>query len=205
MYEARDSIDDLVEATRGPQPWRRIFHALNGLFFAGLLWTWGPTRGEAVLALGSIVLLLLAGDILRLALPWLNALFFRVFQSLASPREADGIASSTWYMVGILVAVALFPLDVVVPGILVLALADPAASYLGRRWGRRRIGTGSLEGMAVFAVIAGTILLVTAPPGSALLAAVGAAAVEVVPWDLDDNLTIPLTVALILWVTGAAA
>lgn len=198
-------LDQLVESTRGVQPFRRLFHMAVGLSFAGILWYLDPSRTERALAIGAmglLVALLLLVDVVRLSIPGLNVLFFRTLRSLASPREAKGIASSTWYVVGILIALVLYPIDIVVPAILVLALADPAANYFGRRWGRRRIGTGTIEGVMVFVLVAVGVLLFWASPAIAIAAAVAGALIEVAPWSgrLDDNLTIPLAVATVLWV-----
>lgn len=192
-------LRDLVESTAGLQPARRVFHAGMGVVVAAALWWVQPPRTWLVPVLVAVLLLLAAIDLARLRFPALNLLFFRSVRLLASPREASGFASSTWYVVGILAAVVLFPLQWVVPAILVLALADPAANLLGRRWGRRPMGTGSLEGVAVFTVIAFAVLLWWASPAVALMAALAGAIVEVLPWKLDDNLTIPLTVAAALW------
>jgi dolichol kinase len=200
----RSDLDYLVESTRGLQPFRRLFHMAVGLSLAGSLWALQPVRGARLLAVAGLALLvavLLGVDIVRLRMPELNVLFFRTLRSLASPREARGIASSTWYVVGILIAAILYPIEIVIPAILVLALADPAANYFGRRWGRRRIGKGTIEGVAVFVLVAAAILGFWAPPGTAVAAAVVGALVEVAPWwgRLDDNLTIPLAVATALW------
>ena len=103
-------------------------------------------------------------------------------------------------MAGILAAVALFPLEAAVPAIWVLALADPAAGCVGRRWGRRRLGTGTLEGVATFVLVAGAVLSVAVPLPVALLGAVVGGLVEIAPWRVDDNLVIPPAVAGVLWV-----
>jgi len=192
----------LVAATRGIQPWRRVFHAATGVVTALVLHFLLPERGWALLALGGLLAVLLLLDGVRLRYPPANRAFFRLFRGLASPREERSVASSTWYMVGILIAVALFPMTLVIPGVLVLAVADPAASVLGRAWGRRRLGTGSVEGTAVFVVVAFLVLLPFTGPGIALGAAVVAAAVEILPTGLDDNLTIPLATACALALLG---
>ena len=67
-----------------------------------------------------------------------NALFFELFPTRAPPREAKRAASSTWYVCGVILAYALFPTRIAVPAIVVLALADPMASIVGRLWGSRR-------------------------------------------------------------------
>jgi dolichol kinase len=191
----------LVRSTRGIQPWRRLLHALNGVVTVLALVFLFPGR-EALVVLGGLLLFLLGMDWVRLRDPRANLLFFRWFRVLASPREERGIASSTWYTVGVFLGVLLFPRSAVIPAILVLALADPAASVIGRRFGRRPLGKGSLEGSAVFALVAFLVLSPFVGAGVAALGALAAAAAEVLPVRLDDNLTVPLTVAMVLTLLG---
>lgn len=192
----------LVEQTEGLQPWRRVFHAVNGIVTAMVLAWVLPTRTLAALGLSILLTALLVLDVARLRSPGLNRIFFRVFRPFASPREERRVASSTWYVAGILLAVLLFPIPAVIPGVLVLALADPAAGVVGRRWGRHRLGTGSVEGSLTFAVVAFLVLWIPAGATAAVVAAVAAAAVEVLPLGLDDNLTVPLVVAGVLALLG---
>jgi dolichol kinase len=193
----------LVERTKGLQPWRRVFHACNGLVLALGPGALGLERPVVVGWLAVVVVLLFAADLARLRAPQLNVLFFRTFPSFASPREATAIASSSWYALGILLAWALFPAPVAVPAILVMALADPVASVIGRRFGRRRLGKGTVEGSAAFFVMASVVLVLsTRQPAAAAVAGV-VSLVEVLPWKLDDNLTIPLTAGSLLMLLSA--
>lgn len=188
-------LAELVGRTEGLQPWRRLFHAASGVAMVAGLLVLPLSRGLVLALLGSCVVILWLADLARLSSPRLNVLFFRAFPSLASPREAEKPASSSWYVLGIFLALLLFSRERAVAGILVLALADPAASLVGRRWGRRPVGNGSLEGSATFFGVACLALLTLVPPGPALAAAALATVVEVLPWPLDDNLTIPLVTA----------
>lgn len=193
-----DAFSDLVRSTAGPQPWRRAFHALNGVTVAAIL-TWWPYSAESALAgLAVVVVGLLAFDLLRLRVPDANRLFFRWFQVLVSPREADAIASSTWYMAGIALAVALAPGAAAVTGTLVLALADPAASYFGRRWGRRAFLGGTLEGSAVFLAVALAVLAPRHGLLTALAVALPVTLLERRSWPLDDNLAVPVATAVLV-------
>jgi len=84
----------------------------------------------------------------------------------------------------------------------VVGLADPAASIIGRRWGRVRLGKGTLEGAVAFMLVASIVLAVTVEGGlRPLLVALVVTVVELLPLPLDDNLTVPLAVAgtLALW------
>ena len=192
----------MAERLRGVQPWRRVFHAGNALVVAFLPPFLGLGRWAVVGILTALLVGLAAFDYVRLHRADLNALFFRMFPSLASDRERTGVASSTWYALGLILVYAIFPLWVVVPAILTLGLADPAASTVGRIWGRRRLGKGSILGTAVFAGIAYAIMSAAVGPIAALLPALATAAIEVLPTRLDDNLTVPLAAATSLWLVA---
>lgn len=193
------ALAPLVARTEGAQPWRRLFHAAAGVGIAGGLLVLDPPWGAAVGLLALLTLIAAGVDLLRLTRPAVNVLFFRVLRPLASPREAQGVASSTWYLLGILLAVAVFPRPVAIPAILVLALADPAASYLGRRWGRRRLGAGTAEGSLVFLGVALAVLVPAAGWVVGAAVALLTAAAEAAPLPVDDNLLIPLLSGALLW------
>jgi dolichol kinase len=189
----------LVARTAGPQPGRRLFHAVNGLVIAGALVFLEPGWTLAVGILGGLTLGAFLLDALRFAVPALNRLFFRVLRPFASPREARGAASSSWYLLGCTLAVAVFPRELAVASILVLALADPAASWAGRRWGKARLGTGTRLGTGIFVAVAAAVLTPFTGLPVALLVALGTAALEILPWPLDDNLVVPLATGALAW------
>jgi len=196
-------LSDLVEKTEGIQPWRRLFHAAGGVIIV-LVLTFLPVQDSiAWIILGSLLAVSALIDAIRLYDPDLNRRFFRVFMALASPREAKELASSTWYLLGVLVTLLLFPRPYALAGILVLALADPAASVVGRLWGRIPFLGGSVRGTAAFAVVAFLVLLLFVPWWAALVTAVATALLEASPLDLDDNLLVPLTAAGVLFLIGA--
>ena len=188
----------LVDRTRGLQPWRRVFHAGSGTALAALVWQLGPDSREVTLLLGAPLLVAALLDVIRLRSSRVNAWFFRGLAALASPREARGVASSTWYLVGLLVVHLLFPAEVLVPSILVLAWADPAAGVVGRLWGRRRVGAGTLRGSLACLLVTWVVLLFYASPGVAFLVALWVTAWEAAPVPLDDNLVVPLATAAAL-------
>lgn len=201
--DAGSTLHSLVSRTDGLQPWRRVFHAATGLALVGVLLLLEPERGVTVAALSAVVGLQLGADLVRLRVPSMNRLFFRFFRPLASPREAGGIASSTWYVLGCALTIAAFPPGIVVSAILVLALADPAASWVGRVWGRRRFGSGTVEGSFVFVLVAFSVLATRHGIVVAAIASAVAAFLERTSWRLDDNLVTPVATGGALWVLEA--
>lgn len=196
-------LETLVRRTAGAQPWRRVLHAMTGLLAVAVLDWAGISRGAALWILGALVVAALSLDGVRLLDRRANVLFFRAFPHLASPREAKGLASSTLYAMGLFLTVALFARRVAISGILLLALADPAASWVGRRWGRHPFLGGSLEGTGVFLMVSLGLLLTRHPWPVALGAAVVTTLAERLGWPLDDNLVVPLTGALAITLLGA--
>lgn len=191
-------LSALVARTEGLQPWRRVFHLVSGTLLATLVSRLGPGSREVTVLLGVPLLIAAALDLVRLRYDRVNAWFFRGLSALASPREARGVASSTWYLVGLLVVHLLFPSHVLVPAILVLALADPVAGVVGRLWGRRRIGTGTVRGSAAFLLVSVAVLAAHVSPGAAVTAAIWVTFWEAAPLPADDNLTVPLATAVAL-------
>jgi dolichol kinase len=111
--------------------------------------------------------------------------------------ERGRVNGAMWLWVGYLAA-AWFPASAAQGGILAGALADPAASIVGSRWGHGQpkswIGTAA-------AFVAGSVALVVVgtPAATALGGGVVAAALERWSGPINDNVTIAPGVALFLW------
>lgn len=192
-----------VRNTEGLQPWRRLFHMATGVAIAAFVSVFEPDSPIPVATLGGALAGALLLDWIRLRSRVANTVFFRWFSALASPREAGRLASSTWFLLGALAVLVIAPGRWFAPAVLVLALADPAASVVGRTWGRHRLGKGSWEGTGAFYLVAVAVLTPFAGLQAALIAAAVVAALEVLPSGIDDNLTVPLATALALWLVGA--
>lgn len=193
-----------VRNTEGVQPWRRLFHSGAGVGIAALVHVAGPDSSVPVALIACALAAALALDWIRLRSRAANTVFFRWFSALASPREARGVASSTWFLLGALCLLLIAPARWFPPAMLVLALADPAASVVGRLWGRHGLGKGSWEGTGAFYLVAVAVLVPFVGLQAALVAAAVVAAFEVMPTGIDDNLTVPLATALAFWMLGAA-
>lgn len=192
-------LSEAVGKTEGIQPWRRVFHAASGTIIVLALTVLSVPALTATVILGALFALAVLLDAVRLFDPKVNTLFFRAFSRLASPREAQGLASSTWYILSALVVLHFFPTTYALAGILVLAWADPAASVVGQRWGRLKFLAGSVRGSAAFVAVAFLALIIFVPWPQALAAAVLTAIVEAAPLKLDDNLLVPVAVAASLF------
>ncbi|MBM4359275.1 MAG: hypothetical protein FJ096_14330 [Deltaproteobacteria bacterium] len=143
-----------------------------------------------------------------------NRFLMWVFRTIAHPREAHHVNSSTWYGTSLALLGLLFPLPICALAVATVAFADPAASLVGRRWGRTKlVGQRSLEGTSAFALVATVVGFAALmiwhraefSPARALVVAlcagVGSAITELVSGKVDDNLSVPLSAATVTWLT----
>jgi len=190
--------DGLVRRTEGLQPWRRLFHFSGGLCVAWLVYTLSPQSSTTRWIFGGMLAVTLLGDFVRLRVEAANRMVFRTFRVLLRPHEVDS-PSLSWYVLGVFLVLWVPDPTVVVPALLVLAVADPAAGLVGETWGTHALGKGTVQGSLTFFLAALAVLM----PFTGVLAAltVGAVATvaEVARTPLDDNLVIPVITALALW------
>ncbi len=155
-------------------------------------------------------------EVLRRRSERANRFLMWVFHKIAHPREAHHVNSSTWYATSLALLGLFFPKACSSLALVVLAFGDPAASFVGRRWGRLKLYNGrTLEGTLSFALVAalaGFVALYAwhgAEYGAlrALVAASVAAAVaaltELFCKKVDDNFAVPLAAAGAAWATLA--
>ena len=111
---------------------------------------------------------------------------------MSRPNEkAHFITRPAYLACGVILALLLFPKSVAYASIVIVAIGDPIAGYVGGKFGQRRIGRKSLEGfIAGFVTAFLTTLLVIAP----ILGAIGSIAGMLIEltgiW--DDNFMIPV-------------
>ena len=192
---------------------RSVFHVGSGLFALAML-HWLPGRGWLIAVAAAFALSGWTMELARRRSSAANAKLMALFAPVAHPHERAGINSATWYCTALLLLALFAPIRAAEIGVVVLGLADPAAGLIGRRFGRTRLRANrSLEGSLGFVVVgtlaAGAWLAFVhalSLPGAAVLAAVGGlvgAITELGSTRLDDNFTIPVTVAAAVSVAQA--
>jgi len=199
-----------------PENWTRsLFHVASALLALVLLRI-VPSRGWLIAASGSLAAWAWSAEIARRLSPAVNERLMRLFRHVAHPQERSRVNSSTWYLTA-LVGLSIFaPFQAAELGVVVLGIADPAAGFIGRRIGRTKIRANrSLEGTLGFFAVGTLAALATLAvfhglplPAMLLIASAGAAAgaiAELVSSRLDDNFTIPVTVAIAASIAGAFA
>jgi dolichol kinase len=172
---------------------RRTIHAVtSSVLLLGFLGDWSLLR--LVLSVSVPVAAVLEG--IRIRYPPVRDGFSRLVP-VFRPSEAARPSGAFWLLVGYAAAVW-FPETPAAAGVLAGALADPAASLVGSRWGggerKSWIGTAAALGVSLAIFLALGLPLV-----ATLAAAAVAAALERWPGPADDNLIIPPGVAVCVW------
>ncbi len=191
---------------------RKLYHILGGLGLLSLYYLLGRDRAFVVYAV--LFTVVLAGDLARLKIPAVNRFVYSWFGSFIRKNEEQKLTGTAPYVLGIASSLYLFRTDIATAAICFLACGDVAATTVGERYGRTKIGQKSLEGTLAFVVAAaaaGLLLPFAGVPimyGLALAGAVVAAGVELLPLPVNDNLVIPLAsgsaMTLIVVLTGCS-
>jgi len=158
------------------------------------------------LTIGFIVI-----DVARYYFPPLGNIFYKIFGTLLRKHESDSrqktLNGATYVLIAASLSVALFPKLIAITAFSILIISDMTSALVGKRFGRHKFFSKSLEGSLAFFLSAMIVVLATPKisyvPGEYAIgffsAAIGAL-VEALPIGIDDNITIPLCVGSVMWV-----
>jgi dolichol kinase len=149
-------------------------------------------------------------DIARYYNQTIERWFYRWFGFLLRRHESDPhkktLNGATYVVIAATICVAVFPKIIAVTSFIILIISDMTSALVGRRIGRHRFFNKSVEGSLAFFISA--LIVVACTPkvvyrpieyviGS--IAALVGAIVEALPIEIDDNLSIPISVGFTLW------
>jgi len=205
-----------------------FFHILDGIS----PWQFKETTRSLIFWLtGIVTVIFLIVELLRFRFKFWQDLFVKVAGKMLKGKEIDKMHGSVPYVLALCLAVGFFPRDVAILSILFLTFGDPAAAFVGGKFGTIRFYNGkslqgTLGGMAG-AFLAGVVFLMLISAAGVqsdyvlwdthgirienwLTLGVGAIAallIEFVSHEgfLDDNLTIPVGASLVMIGTHALA
>lgn len=167
-------------------------------------------RSLALEILIPLTLCFLIVDVGRYYSPTVEVLFNRAFGWLLrkheSNREQKRLNGATYVLLAATISVFIFPKLIAITGFSVLILCDLAAALIGKRFGRHSLFKKSVEGTVAF-LVTGILVVFLLPKIEyslaeyivAIVAVGGGALVEALPIEIDDNLSIPMTVGGIMW------
>lgn len=190
---------------------RNLFHismGLSGVFTYELF----LNRSGAILVLGCLFASFVILDVLRrVSTNFNDKLIGSVFSTIVRPNEAHTIPAATWYIVALFVGVIAYPQMAIEMGVVALALGDPAANLVGKRFGsakirRQKSWAGLIGFLCVSFLALMTYQALCAPDLGwaqwtirALAVAAAGAIAEVLSDPIDDNLLVPLVAGAAAW------
>lgn len=175
---------------------RKFYHLIGGVGLLSLYYILG--RFWALRLYAGLFILVLVLDLIRLKVPSVNRFIFARFGSFIRKNEEHKLTGTAPYVLGIGLSLFFYSPNVATAAICFLAFGDVAATAVGERFGKTKIGDKSLEGTAAFVIAAmlGGFALSLAgiglPWGVIVLGALVAAGVELIPLPVNDNLVIPV-------------
>ena len=169
------------------------------------------SKTSAVIILSIITLVALVIDISRIFSPFAGKLFNSVFGFLLREHEIDiqkrNLNGATYVFISALICVIAFPKILFITAFSILIISDSVAALIGRKYGKHKFLSKSLEGTLAFFISAIIVVLFTPKVDGLLLeyiigftaAAIGAIVENISFGIADDNLSIPISIGISMW------
>ncbi|MFQ6008182.1 MAG: diacylglycerol/polyprenol kinase family protein [Candidatus Zixiibacteriota bacterium] len=153
-------------------------------------------KTDVLIIMIPITILMILIDVSRLR-QWI---FWREFAGkIISPvirhHEMSGdFTGATYILLSVCLTVALYDKPTAIAALTFVIVGDSLAAVIGRSLGRHKFGNKTVEGS--LGCLVGTAIVAVLVPGLALVVglfgAVTATIVEALPWQIDDNITVPI-------------
>ena len=165
----------------------------------------------AALILGILAVVALTLDLGRYLHPETGKIFYKIFGFLLRKHELDhkkkNLNGATYVLISALISVLIFPKVIFISAFSILIISDSSAALIGRKFGKRKFLSKSLEGTLAFFVSACIVILFTPKVSGffeeyliGFIASFVGAIIENISFKLvDDNLSIPLSVGFTMW------
>jgi dolichol kinase len=169
-------------------------------------------KTTAVIILSIITTVALIIDLSRYFIPGAGKIFYSVFGFLLREHEVDtrkkNLNGATYVFISALICIIIFPKVLFLTAFSILIISDSVAALIGRKYGRHKFLSKSLEGTLAFFISAIVVVLFT-PKVQGLLteyligiaaAAIGAMIENISFGFADDNLAIPISIGVSMWI-----
>lgn len=173
------------------------------------------TRELALQILIPLTIFSLVVDLSRYYFKPLSQVFYKIFGFLLRRHEKDekkkNLNGATYVLVSAVIVISFFPKIFAVTSFAVLIIGDIAAALIGRKYGHTRFLFKSLEGTLAFFIFSCIVILFTPKVEGSITefiigfvaVGIGAIAENISSGWADDNLTIPITVSVVMWIMYA--
>lgn len=180
---------------------RKFLHLFSSIIPLSYLWIFK----EKSLVLDLLLILSIFSiliELFRFKIELINNIFKKFFNFMLRKNELKGsITGATWLIIGNLITVYLYPINIAVPALIFLSIGDSFAALFGKKIPKLKIGSKSIIGTlaGIFSSLPIALLVNQALPTHVIvIGAVTAMLVELLPLPLNDNLTIPILSGFIM-------
>jgi dolichol kinase len=170
------------------------------------------TTELAIKILLPLTLITVSIDLLRYYHEPTSKFFYKLFGFILRKHELDekkkNLNGASWVFLSALFSVIIFPKIIFVTAFSALIICDSSAALIGRKYGKRKFLSKSLEGTLAF-FVSGILVVLFTPKiyysfeeyliGIAAIA-VGAVAENLSYGYADDNLSIPVSIGLTMYI-----
>jgi glycerol-3-phosphate acyltransferase PlsY len=182
--------------------WRLYVRPVAFLFIVGYL---NADKKPILTILGAVVLFFLLLDLSRLSFRAVNLFFFQKVRRLYRGKERKAFSSITLFLFALFLTILLFDRPVAVLAGAFLIFGDFSAKLSGILFGRTRLFAKTLEGSLAHlsaCLFSGYILIhyVSLPVPAFLAGAMTATVTEALPTGIDDNFSVSLISASVMYV-----
>ena len=196
--EANSSFRRAIEKSNmKTKPWRRLWHLLGGSFFPVLAFF--VPKEALLITLGAVTGVFVVWEIARLNNARVNRWMASNLRVILKDEEQHRPTGTTYLLLSSFAVFLLFDKYVAITSLLFVSIGDLMATVIGEEYGRQVLfNNKTLEGsLACLAscLLVGMLLPRIRPSmalGAAMVGAVSATIVELLPIPIDDNLTVPL-------------
>lgn len=168
-------------------------------------------RETAILILGVLTAAALFIDLGRYLHPSFGKIFYKLFGFLLRKHEVNkqkkNLNGATYVLLSALICVIILPKVIFITAFSILIISDSLAALIGRKFGKRKFLSKSLEGTLTFFISASIVVLFTPKINDGVMeyiigfiAAFIGSIVENISFGFaDDNLSIPISIGLVMW------
>ncbi|MEO0242338.1 MAG: glycerol-3-phosphate acyltransferase [candidate division WOR-3 bacterium] len=152
---------------------------------------------------GAVALSFLLFDIIRLSKRGINEVIMKSLRFALKETEEKTFSSMTHFTVAAFLSFLFFAKEIACASIIFPVFGDMFAKLLGLEYGRTKLFNKTLEGTIAYMAVSMTIgytysQIISFPYFVILIGSLAAAVSEVLPWELDDNLSGVLTSAIVM-------
>ena len=167
-------------------------------------------KGTMLAILFPVTALLVVTDFARIYSPSFRRFYHGLFGWLMREHErgpgSRSLNGASYVLLSACICILLFPQVIAITAFSILIVSDTVAALIGRRFGKKRFLGKSREGATAFLVSAILVVLlapkVSYSPAEYLIGTAGAGIgtiVESLPIAIDDNLSIPVCIGVVMW------